>query len=191
MATTAAGSVVADQQRDGERDARQGQTEADRRGRGKDRDDRQGQDRRRILGDLAQVDGQRRLKEEDRHEDDEKDRGTQRQVDHGCNEIIEEGGQRRIEQKRRQAADGYAHDGEENGVGKAEPFGRRLNQADNDEKARDDQSEGGDADQITGSSRSDSMVADDSRRRNRRSRATRITEFGKAALSSSRSASSC
>ena len=51
--------------------------------------------------------------------------------------LIEDAGQRRVEEEQRQAADGHADDGEEDGIGKMEPLGGGLDNADQDQKAGD------------------------------------------------------
>ena len=114
------------------------QAEADRRGRGKNGDDRQCQNRRPIRCDLAQVDHQRRVKQQHRQEHDEEDRRVKRQVYDRPDDIVERACQRGVEQKGRQAADRNPDDGEEHGIGQVEPLRRGLDHAGESQKPGDD-----------------------------------------------------
>ena len=125
----------ADQQCHGKGDSgREGQAEADRRGGGKDGDDREGQDRRPIRRDLAQVERQGSMKHQQRQKNDEEDRRVERKVDDRPDDVVEGVCQRRVEQERREAADRDTDDGEEHGVRQMEPLRGRLDEAGEDQK---------------------------------------------------------
>ena len=79
----------AEQQPDRQRHPGQRQAEADRRGRREHRQDRQRQDRRGVLRDLAQIDRQRRVEQQQRQKDDQKDRRADRQIDDRPDDVVE------------------------------------------------------------------------------------------------------
>src|ERR1700730_5513801 len=111
-------------------------------------DDREGQDRRPVLRDLAQVDSEGRVKNQERQKDDEKNRSAERQIDDRRDDVVEESDQRRVEQERREAADRNADDRKEHGIRQMEPLRGGLDQAAEDQKPGNDQVGPCDADQL-------------------------------------------
>ena len=139
----------AKQQCHGERHpGRERQAEADRRGGGKDGNDREGQDWRPIRRDLAQVERQRRMKEQQRQKNDEEDRSVDGKVYDRPDNVVEGIRQRRIEQEGREGADRNADDGEEHGVRQMEPLCGGLDDAGEDQEPGQDKGDARDAAQM-------------------------------------------
>src|SRR5215469_13732713 len=87
-------------------------------------------------------------KQQQRQEHDEKDRRVEREVGDRPYDVVEGVGQRGIEQKRRDAADRHADNGEQHGVRQMEPLRSGLDDAGENQKSRQDEGDARDADQL-------------------------------------------
>ena len=69
------------------------------------------------------------MKQQQRQEDDEKDRGVERQLDERPDDVVELARQRCVEQERSSAADRDPDEGEQHGIRQMKPFRGGLDQA--------------------------------------------------------------
>ncbi len=83
------------------------------------------------------VDRQRRLEQQDRQEDEQEAARGDREVEDQLGDLVEDVGQRRVQQEAGGHADQHADQREQHGVGQVEPRGQRLQEADQDQQPGD------------------------------------------------------
>ena len=101
------------------------------------RDNGKHQNRRGVLEHLADVDGERGQEQQDRQKDYDECLGRERQIDQRAHDCVEYIRQRRVQQERRQAANGYSDQSKQYGFGEMGALGDRLNEADGNQDRRD------------------------------------------------------